>query len=215
MLCDAKSFAMEGPAVKTRILASLALALVLLGAAAVWTVGWFLPRRADRIIHRSWTDLIWASRNGQPETITALVARGADPDRYDAGPNHWTPLLHAVHTRQIGTVRALIAAGADVDKPAPNGLTPLSMAASQGEAEIVEELLAAGADPGAVSSHGWTALQQAVARGDERIVQALLRKDPNLRLGGGWRAWSARGMAWVQGRGEVLDTVNRTGEDHP
>jgi ankyrin repeat protein len=201
--------------VKTRILASLALSLVILGAAAVWTIGWFLPRRAERIIQRSWTDLVWASRNGEPATVAALVARGADPNRSDAGPNHWTPLLHAVHTRQVETVRALIAAGADVNKPAPNGLTPLAMAASQGEAEIVDELLAAGANPRAVSSHGLTALQRAVARGDRRIVQALLRADPDLRLGGGWRAWSVRGMAWLQGKGEVLDVVHRAGGEEP
>ncbi|HYO15645.1 MAG TPA: ankyrin repeat domain-containing protein [Thermoanaerobaculia bacterium] len=200
---------------KTRILASLAMGLVVLGAVAL-AVARRVPPDRPHPRYPGWTTpLIRAAREGHAETVTALTAAGADPNQYDTGPNGWTPLLHAVHTRQPETVRALIAAGADVDKPAPNGLTPLAMAASQGEAEIVDVLLAAGADPGAVSSHGWTAFQEAVARGDQRIVQALLRKDPNLDLGGGWRAWSVRGMAWVQGKGEVLDIINRTGGEKP
>jgi hypothetical protein len=203
--------------VKTRILAALAMILTVLGAVA-FTVARQRPPDRPRLRPAApeWiTPLLRAAREGRAGTVAALTAAGADPNRYDSGPNGWTPLLHAVHTRQLDTVRALIAAGADVNKPAPNGLTPLAMAANQGEAEIVEVLLAEGADPGAVSSHGWTALQEAVARGDERIVRALLRKDPTLEVGSGWRAWSVRGMAWVQGKGEVLDAVDRTGEEKP
>lgn len=197
---------------KTRILASLATTLVVLGAALALVVARRVPPDRPRPGYPGWTTpLIRAAREGRADAVTTLTAEGADPNQYDTGPNGWTPLLHAVHTRQADTVRALITAGADVNKPAPNGLTPLAMAAGQGEAELVDVLLAAGADPGAVSSHGWTALHEAVARGDQRIVQALLRKDPDLELGSGWRAWSVRGMAWVQGRGEVLDIVNQTG----
>ena len=200
---------------KPRILAPFAMVLVALGVLALAVVRRVPPDR-PRAGYPDWTTpLIRASRDGRADAVAALTAAGADPNRYDTGPNGWTPLLHAVHTRQAETVRALIAAGADVNKPAPNGLTPLAMAAGQGEAEIVDVLLAAGADPGAVSSHGWTALQEAVARGDQRIVQALLRKDPDLELGSGWRAWSVRGMAWVQGKGEVLDTIDQTGGEKP
>ncbi|HSN86416.1 MAG TPA: ankyrin repeat domain-containing protein [Thermoanaerobaculia bacterium] len=188
-----------------RFWASLALALAVLGAGALGMAGWFLPQRNAALAREGWPDLVIAAREGRSVDVAALVTRGADPDRYDTGPNRWTPLLHAVHKNQLESVRALLAAGADVNKPAPNGLTPLAMAANQGEAEIVDELLAAGADPGARSSHGWTPLQQAVARGDERIVRSLLREDPGLELGRGWRAWSVRGMAVAQGRGEVLD----------
>jgi hypothetical protein len=199
--------------VKARILASLATTLVVLvlGALALGVARRVPPDRPHSRYPDWTTPLIRAAREGRADAVTTLTATGTDPNRYDTGPNGWTPLLHAVHTRQPETVRALIAAGADVNKPAPNGITPLAMAANQGEAEIVDVLLAAGADPGAVSSHGWTALQEAVARGDQRIVQALLRRDPDLELGSGWRAWSVRGMAWVQGKGEVLDIVDRTG----
>lgn len=189
-----------------RYWASLALALALLGAGALGTVGWFFQQRNARLA-QGWPDLVMAAREGRSGEIAALAARGTDLDRYDSGPNEWTPLLHAVHKNQLASVRALIAAGADVNRPAPNGLTPLALAAGQGEAEVVDELLAAGADPGARSSHGWTPLQKAVARGDERIVQALLQEDPSLSLGNGWRDHSVRFMAWVQGRSEVLDRV--------
>lgn len=191
---------------RQRLWAILALTLAVVGAGALWTIGWLLPQRNARLAG-GWPELVRAARQGRSGDIAILASRGADLDRYDSGPNRWTPLLHAVHKNQLESVRALIAAGADVNRPAPNGLTPLALAASQGEAEIVDELLAAGADPGARSSRGWSPLQQAIARGDERIVQALLREEPRLALGQGWRAWSARGMAWAQGRGEVLDLL--------
>lgn len=193
--------------VRYRYWASLALALAVLGAGALWTIGWFFQQRNARLARAGWTELVIAAREGRSVEIAALAARGEDLDRHDSGPNGWTPLLHAVHKNQLESVRALIDAGADVNRRAINGLTPLALAAGQGEAGIVDELLAAGADPGARSSHGWTPLQEAVARGEERIVQSLLREDPSLRLGNGWRDHSVRLIAWVEGKSEVLDLL--------
>jgi len=155
---------------------------------------------------------MWASRAGPPESVEALIAAGADPDRRDEGPNGWTPLLHAVHKEQAGAVRVLIASGADVNRAAPNGLTPLMLAASQGEAEIVELLLDAGADPH-VESGGLTVLHQALLSANPKVVDELLVRAPDLRLGDGWRDRAVRGFTRLRGRSELiarLDEVRRS-----
>jgi ankyrin repeat protein len=210
LLYEAKLFVMEGYAVRQRFWAPLVLTLAVLGAGALGTIGWLFPRGAQ--LARDWPELVLAAREGRSGDIAAQVARGADPDRYDSGPNRWTPLLHAVHKNQLASVRALIAAGANVDRPAPNGLTPLMLAASQGEEEIVRELLAAGADPHAEQPGGETALTRAVLAGDERIIQAILQEDPDLQLGDTWEDRGARALAWVRGQDEMLVSFNRSGK---
>src|SRR3954447_15190902 len=171
-LCAAKLF-IGGADVKIRILASIALTLAVLAAAALWTLRTVLPRvrpktpleraavsgsseelrREVRIMGgvnamdgHGFTPLDWAARTGRTDVIRELVREGAAPDLRDEGPNGWAPLHHAVHKGQPAAVRALIAAGADPNRRGDNGLTPLMLAAAQGEPEIVEDLLAAGAD---------------------------------------------------------------------
>jgi ankyrin repeat protein len=221
--------------VKIRILASIALALAVLVAAAFWTLTTLLPRaRPESPLEKvaafgspeelrrelrlrggvnamdahGFTALDWAARTGQTESIRELVREGADPDLRDQGPNGWTPLHHAVHKGQLGAVRALIAAGAHPNGRSDNGLTPLMLASAQGEPEIVEELLDAGAEPRLHGPIRWTALEQAVANGHPKVVDVLLRKDPGLRLGNGPRAWVIRALARVQGHADVLDRID-------
>jgi len=174
--------------------------------------GWFFPRRNAGLAREGWPDLVIAAREGRSEDVAALAARGADPDRYDTGPNQWTPLLHAVHKNQLESVRALLAAGAEVDRPAPNGLTPLMLAASQRELAIVRELLAAGADPHIRQPGGETALTRAVLAGDERIIRAILEKAPDLRLGNTWEDRGAKALAWVRGQDAMMPPLNRSGK---
>lgn len=201
---------MEGIGVRHRFWAILALTLAVLGAGALWTIGWFLPQRNARLAREGWPELVIAAREGRSEEVATLAARGADPDRYDTGPNQWTPLLHAVHKNQLESVRALINAGADVNRPAPNGLTPLMLAASQRELEIVRELLAAGANPHLERPGGETALTRAVLVGDERIIRAILDRAPGLQLGATWKDRGARALAWVRGQDEMLSPLNRS-----
>ncbi len=157
------------------------------------------------------TALDWAVRAGKTDAIHELVQEGADPELRDSGPNGWTPLLHAVHKNQLESVRALLTAGAAPDARGDNGVTPLMLAASQGEPEIAEELMRAGADPRLRGPLRSTALERAVAHGHSEMVAALLRRHPELRLGDGPRAWAFRGLAWAQGRSEVLDRLDARG----
>jgi ankyrin repeat protein len=224
--------------VRYRILISIALALVVLASAGLWTLS-LLPKaepatpleraaasgsslelrrelRTGRPVDvkdpAGFTALDWAARTGRTDAIAELVRAGADPDLRDSGPNGWTPLLHAVHKGQLEAVRALIAAEARVDAAAPNGLTPLMLAASQSLPEIVDALLAAGADPRLETKDGETALTFAVMGGDERVVRSLLREAPDLKLSRTWEGLAARAFARVRGKSEVLALLDRGGE---
>jgi ankyrin repeat protein len=219
------------------VLASVALVLAVLAAAAFWTLTSLLPRAHPRsalekaAVYGSAADLRrqaglqqgvnakdrsgltaldWAARTGRTDAIAELVRAGADVELHDSGPNGWTPLLHAVHKNQLGSVRALLAAGADVNGRGDNGLTPLMLAAVQGEPEVVEELLGAGANPRLHGPIRWTALEQAVANGNAKVVDALLRKDPGLRLGNGPRGWTIRAVAWAGGHSDVLARLDES-----
>jgi hypothetical protein len=222
--------------VKIRILASIALTLAVLAAAAFWALTTVLPRlrpktsletaatqgspeelrREVRLLggangmdEHGFTPLDWAARMGRTDVIGELVREGADPDLRDEGPNGWAPLHHAVHKGQLGAVRALLAAGAHVDAGAShsNGITPLMLAAAQGEGEIVEALLAAGADPHAEQAGEETTLTYAMTTGDRRVILALLRKAPDLHLTHSWKGRVARLLARVRGQSDILERL--------
>lgn len=224
---------------KIRILASIALTLAVLAAAALWTLSILLPRMrprppleratvaaspeelrrevrvmggANAMDARGFTPLDWAARTGRTDVIRELVREGADPDLRDQGPNGWTPLHHAVHKGQLEAVHALIAAGAHVDAAATrsNGITPLMLACAQGEPEIVDTLLAAGADPRARQRGEETALTYAMTTGNRRVTEALLRKAPDLRLTDSWEGGLARILARMRGQSDILARL-----DHP
>jgi ankyrin repeat protein len=223
--------------VKIRILASIALTLAVLAAAAFWTLTTLLPwvrpktpleraatsgspdelRREVRLMGglnstdgHGFTPLDWAARTGQTEMIREMVRAGADPDLLDDGPNGWAPLHHAVHKGQLEAVRALLAAGAHVDAAASsNGITPLMLACSQGEPEIVDALLAAGADPHATQRGEETVLTYAMASGNRRVIQALLHRAPDLRLAHSWKGVVARLLARMRGQSDLLAQLNR------
>ncbi|WP_431877560.1 ankyrin repeat domain-containing protein [Micromonospora marina] len=66
------------------------------------------------------TLLILAAYHAHPDTVAALLARGADPARVnDRGQ---TALAAAVFRRQEGAVRALLDAGADPDHGGPSAV---------------------------------------------------------------------------------------------
>jgi ankyrin repeat protein len=64
------------------------------------------------------TLLMLAAYHGHAETVGALVALGADPDRTnDRGQS---PLAGAIFKGEVGVVQVLLAAGADPDLGTPS-----------------------------------------------------------------------------------------------
>lgn len=132
------------------------------------------------------TDLHYAVRKGDLESIRSLLARGADVNVMD--DDGMTPLAFDIetvpdHAKATAIARTLIAAGADVNLKDEKETTPLKLAVYQfedREGELVRVLLEAGADANAADDYGTTVLMHAVHAANQKAaliknVRALLR----------------------------------------
>lgn len=116
------------------------------------------------------TPLHVAARRADPDTVTFLLEKGADPRARDNGGA--TPLHHASE----GSVPLLVRAGADPDARDNAGATPLHRAAEYGDVDVVRALLDAGADPSLRDNEGRTPLDYARADGDAECIALLEEK---------------------------------------
>jgi hypothetical protein len=87
--------------------------------------------------------LIAAAARGDAAGLLALLARGADPDRADAGG--WTALHQAAEAGETRIARLLLQRGASPDLRARARGTALDVAESSGRMEVARALRAAGA----------------------------------------------------------------------
>ncbi|MEL7061879.1 MAG: ankyrin repeat domain-containing protein [Acidobacteriota bacterium] len=115
------------------------------------------------------TPLMLAAAAGAPETVRALLDRGAEVDAVDATETGDTALLRAIHhetPRQLAVVRQLIEAGTDLEQGhGAQGLTPLMYAATADVyreepglrfADLTKLIIEAGADLEATDARGNT-----------------------------------------------------------
>ncbi len=150
-----------------------------------------------------------ACRAGRPETVTSLIANGADPNLADADGN--TPLHHAALCADAGVAAILVDAGAAMEVRNREQVTPLARAAGAANWPLVRFLLEHGAQPDpalpaaatitdddptgvalllqrkahvdAVDALGATALLHAARENHPRIATALLAAGANPALG--------------------------------
>ena len=115
-----------------------------------------------------YTDLLFAAREGDFDTLAKVLAAGIDPNC--TSHDGWTPLLHASR-RNVVFVRTLLTMGADPNQGTPRGYTPLMRAAGHGQVDVVGVLIANGADILARDHRGLSACEMAIA---ERQWQAAL-----------------------------------------
>lgn len=119
--------------------------------------------------------LVDAARRGDRPSVTALLARGADPN--GAAADGTTALHWASELGDAATVRALLAKGANPDSLNRYGASPLRSACLSGSLEAVDALLQAGARADAVRAEsGDTPLMIAARAGHVAIVKALLAR---------------------------------------
>jgi len=121
-------------------------------------------------------DLHFAAMDGDIDRVTALLAAGVDPNRFDGLGK--TPLHYAAERAHLGVMRLLLENGAHVDAhdEAMIGNTPLAQVAGDCSLEVARILVEAGADP---TIPGWmqlSALDRSVTRkrGEGPSVHALL-----------------------------------------
>ena len=100
--------------------------------------------------HAGLTPLLAATRScnhGRPETVTSLIANGADPALADSEGN--TPLHHAALCAEPAIAAILVDAQAPLDARNRNQATPLAVAAEAANWPLLKFLVGHGAQPDA------------------------------------------------------------------
>jgi ankyrin repeat protein/cytochrome c551/c552 len=122
------------------------------------------------------TPLMWAALDGNLQTMSKLIERGADPNL--ANESGVTPLMWAIP--DLEKARLLLERGADPNVKSKDQRTPLIMAASvYGSSELVKLLLDTGARPsetGLALFGPITALTEAAYAGDMTTFRLLLER---------------------------------------
>jgi ankyrin repeat protein len=124
--------------------------------------------------------IMTAARTGNVETVTSLLAHGADVNAKES-PRGQTALMWAVAGKHPEVARMLIDHGADIHARSMGGFTPLLFAARQGDMESARMLLEAGANANEAAPEEGSALVVATHSGHEALALFLLEKgaDPN------------------------------------
>lgn len=113
-----------------------------------------------------------AARQGDRQTVEALLQQGLDVDGWDTGG---TPALHwAVRVADAELVDLLLGAGADVNGTNRYGQVPIHVAVQYRHAGMLRKLLAAGADIESADASGEPPLLMATRVDARDIVEELL-----------------------------------------
>lgn len=125
--------------------------------------------------------LVLAAEGGCPDTISALLEKGAAVDGSD--DQGWTALLAAIDVADLHSVRLLLQAGANPNRQYRVSLrtsgrttsgSPLLLAVIRNQPWIVRLLLEKGADPGfKTKAWGLTPARVARVQGYHEILQLL------------------------------------------
>ena len=141
---------------------------------------------------RGQTPLMWATAQGHPEMMKALIAAGADVNARSAvvtwerqrteeprdkwlPPGGFTPLLFAAREGCVECAKVLFASGAEINSVDPDQHTALIIALMNGHVDVAAALIEGGVDVNMTDKVGRTALMAAV---DLHTVPASNRPPP-------------------------------------
>jgi ankyrin repeat protein len=142
------------------------------------TIAWLLDHGVDcRGGVDGTTALHLAANRGHGDTVSVLLARGADKNAHE-GSEQWTPLILAAAMGYVQVVALLIAAGAETSARDSSGMAAIHYAARQGETEVVKALVEAGVDPNMMGEEQSLArpLHYATRTGQAAVVHCLVQK---------------------------------------
>ncbi|OGS41237.1 MAG: hypothetical protein A2506_08635, partial [Elusimicrobia bacterium RIFOXYD12_FULL_66_9] len=130
-------------------------------------------------------------REGQPDTVRAMIEKGLSPD--DRAGLAWTPLMWASFRGYRESVELLLDKKCDVGLVDEVRRTALMIAAEAGHTEIVGLLIERGAIIDTQDAFGWTALMRSAWAGRDSVVRLLLDRgaDPNLASRESYSEYSA------------------------
>ncbi|WP_341903987.1 ankyrin repeat domain-containing protein [Polaromonas sp. YR568] len=118
----------------------------------------------------SYEDFFTAIKRDEPRPISALLARGFDPNTM--GPNGQQGLFEALTEPSLAAAQVLVDwPKTDVNALNRSGESPLMIAAIKGHEAVVKKLIDRGAD---VNKTGWTPLHYAASAGNLSIIRLLL-----------------------------------------
>ncbi|MCJ1478089.1 Ankyrin repeat domain-containing protein 44 [Lambiella insularis] len=133
-----------------------------------------IPDPAKRKAYMEST-LKFAARNGDRDTILAIIEKGGDTNINCVDWKGKTPLLLAVDGEHQSTARLLAKRGAGQDIADEDGRLPLHVAAERGFDSVVKDLVREGKNCDMKNSKGETALCLAAMKGQEKVVEQLLK----------------------------------------
>lgn len=118
----------------------------------------------------SYDDFFVAIKRDDPNSVTALLSRGFDPNTL--GPSAEHGLVVAIRDSSLKAVAALLAwPSIKVEVRTVNDESALMLAALKGLTEICRQLIELGAD---VNKPGWAPLHYAASRGHLAVMTLLL-----------------------------------------
>jgi uncharacterized protein len=157
------------------------------------------------------TQLIDAIKNGNTDTVRALLAQHADVNV--AEPDGSTAIHIAVQRNNVAAVDLLIGAGANVAATTRYNISPLALAAMNGNAPIMERLLKAGADPNSFSTEGQSVLMSAARNGNVAAVKTLLAHGAKVNTVEPFRGQTAVMWAAAEGNAPAIEMLIEFGAD--
>lgn len=106
------------------------------------------PTSVNALSPDGWSPLHLAAAFANPDTVRALIERGADVNQRSKSPQRNMP-LHAclALSKNAEIAELLLGQGADPDAKETGGFTPLIQAAVAGRRDLVDLLLSYGATP--------------------------------------------------------------------
>ena len=156
------------------------------------------------------TALMLAAREGEEDSLLALLSHGAAVDAKDT--DGWTALLYAAYNGHSRVVEALLDAKADVKTKDTNGWDALTLALSEGRGGAAEKLVAAGAVVPTAPVNRHAPLVHAVYGGDLQSVRIVLATKPDLAARD-VDGWSALALAAYNGHPQIAMELLRAGID--